>query len=125
MHESGETYLETLLLLNKRLSIVRSIDVATDLGYSKASVSRAMGILKRLGYIDFQKGGAIQLTAKGFEKASSIYERHCYLTAFFQNTLNLPKEDATQNACRFEHVISPSCFVAIKNYVLENQKNKL
>ena len=124
MHESGETYLETLLLLSKRLSKVRSIDVASELNYSKASVSRAMGILKRLGYIDFQRGGAIHLTSRGFEKAASVYERHCYLTTFFQETLNLSKEEATQNACRFEHVISPSCFSAIKEYVIAKNSNK-
>ncbi len=115
MQESGETYLETILLLSQA-GPVRSIDVASALGYSKPSVSRAMSILRESCYITMQPGGEILLTQTGREKAEHIYERHCLLTEFLVKTLNVPEQVASEDACRIEHVISETSFQKIKAY---------
>ena len=80
IHESGENYLETILLLQRKNGSVRSIDIANELGYTKASISRAMGILKKAEYINMERSGEINLTEKGFKNASEIYERHTLIT---------------------------------------------
>lgn len=112
MQESGETYLETILILSQN-GTVRSIDVAGALGYSKPSVSRAMGILRENGYI-VMRDGHIDLTETGREKAERIYERHCLLTKYLMDTLEVPENIAAQDACRIEHVISEACFQKIR-----------
>ncbi|MCD7776902.1 MAG: metal-dependent transcriptional regulator, partial [Clostridiales bacterium] len=87
IHESGEDYLETILILKNRQGYVRSIDVANELGYSKPSVSRAMSILRDNGYLTIELGGNIVLTEKGTEKAGSVYERHLVISEFFMKVL--------------------------------------
>lgn len=123
MHESGEMYLETILLLKKRNNSVRSIDVAKELGFSKPSVSRGVGILKNDGYIEIDSKGFIELTELGLKKANSVYEKHLYLTDFLIVTANVSKEVAEEDACRIEHIISDEVFAGIKKYVEENKKN--
>lgn len=113
LHESGEMYLETMLILKKRYGYVRSIDVARELGYSKPSVSRAVSILKDNGYISYDPNGMILLTDKGREIAEGIYEKHQVLTEYLVR-LGVSPETAQRDACRIEHVISPETFAVIK-----------
>ena len=117
MHESGEMYLETILRLSERLDIVRSIDVAEEMGFSKPSISRAMKMLRENGYISIDPGtGAIKLLAKGREIAEMIYERHELLSDWLIR-LGVAPETATEDACRIEHVISAESFEAIKRHI--------
>lgn len=113
--ESGENYLETILILTKRNGNVRSIDIATEMNFTKASVSRAMSILKRNDYITMDADGSIHLTEKGMEQASSVLDRHVTLKKFIINVLNVPEDIADKDACRIEHIISPETFEGIKN----------
>lgn len=106
IYESGEDYLETILVLHKRNDIVRSIDVASELGYSKPSVSRAMSILKKDGYITMDEKGHILLTEKGQEAAENIYERHKNISKFLIEVLGVSEENALKDACRIEHDLS-------------------
>lgn len=106
IQESGENYLETILILEKEKGNVRSIDVANRLEFSKASISRAMGILKEAGYLNIDDGGNLLLTKAGREKAEQIYERHQLITRFFVEALEVSEETAEKDACRIEHVIS-------------------
>ncbi len=120
--ESGENYLETILVLTKKNGSVRSIDVAEDMGFTKASVSRAMSILKRDNYIIMEADGRILLTESGKEKATEVYDRHVTLTRFINEVLNVDAEIAEKDACRIEHIISPETFAGIKK--LLNKKKK-
>lgn len=106
IQESGENYLETILFLERRNGVVRSIDIATELGFSKPSVSRAMNVLKKAGYIEQEAYGNIQLTDDGRRKASDVYGRHVLITRFLVKVLKLDAGIAEQDACRIEHVIS-------------------
>ena len=117
MYESGENYLETILMLHQKQGYVRSIDIANELGFTKPSVSRAMSILKNDGYIVVESSGNIVLTEKGIKKANEVYERHLYITKFLQKILNIPEELAAQDACRIEHIISQETFERIKENV--------
>ena len=117
MYESGENYLETILVLGNRNGNVRSIDVARELNFSKPSVSRAMGILKEDGYIEIDTGGSILLTDKGREKANSIDERHELLTKFLMNVASVSEESAEEDACKMEHIISEEVFEGIKKFM--------
>lgn len=112
--ESGEMYLETIYVLSKSSSSVRSVDVAESMGYSKPSVSRAIGLLKSGEYIEVDRQGFITLTEKGIETAEKLYERHTILTDFFVS-LGVDRETAASDACKIEHVISESTFEVIKN----------
>lgn len=114
VHESGETYLETILVLSKRMEIVRSIDLASELGYTKPSVSRAVKLLKEREYITVERGGAIKLTEAGLAEADRIYERHQVITKFFREVLGVTQETAEEDACRIEHIISDASFEKIK-----------
>lgn len=116
VHESGEMYLEAILVLSKKLGFVRSIDVSEYLGYSKPSVSRAMGILRSGEYITVDKDGAITLTDSGREIAEKIYERHTLLTALLKR-MGVSEETAAADACKLEHGISDESFQAIKRFV--------
>lgn len=116
VHESGEMYLEAILVLSKQTGFVRSIDVSEYLGYSKPSVSRAMGILRSGGYITVDKDGAISMTESGREIAEKIYERHTLLTALLKR-MGVSEETAAADACKLEHAISDESFQAIKRYV--------
>ena len=116
LQESGEMYLETIYLLSQKQSAVRAIDVGEYMGYSKPSVSRAMGILKNGGLITVDRDGLISLTAEGCEKAHKIYERHTILTNFFIK-LGVNKDIASEDACKIEHAISDESIEAIKKFV--------
>ena len=116
LQESGEMYLETIYVLSKKSRFVRAIDVGEYMGYSKPSVSRAVGILKSGGYITVDKGGFITLTEAGLERATTIYERHTVLTAMLVG-LGVDEETAAADACRMEHVISDKSFQAIKTHI--------
>lgn len=120
MQESGENYLETILILRQKQGFVRSIDVAEKLGYSKPSISRAMGLLRENGYVEIESSGNILFTEKGKEKAEAIYERHRLITAYLMKTLSVDAETAEADACRIEHVISQSLFDQIKQFVQEH-----
>ena len=112
--ESGENYLETILVLTKKNGSVRSIDIADAMQFTKASVSRAMSILKRDNYIIMQPDGSIILTKEGQKKATSVYDRHVTLTRFINEVLGVDVEIAEKDACRIEHIISPETFAGIK-----------
>lgn len=114
MRESGETYLETILMLENKLGFVRSVDVANELSYAKPSVSRAISLLKQNEYLSIQNNGGIQLTEKGRQKAEEIYERHRIIAVFLESTLGLQHDIADADACRIEHVISEEAFKLIK-----------
>jgi Mn-dependent DtxR family transcriptional regulator len=116
MLESGEMYLETIYVLSQKSETVRGIDVADEMGFSKPSVSRAMGILKRDGLIFIDDAGGIRLTEAGEEKAKHIYERHTVLTKLFI-ALGVEEETATNDACRIEHYMSDETFDAIKAHM--------
>ena len=116
MLESGEMYLETIYVLSQKSGTVRGIDVADEMGFSKPSVSRAMGILKRDGLIFIDEAGGIRLTEAGEEKAKHIYERHTVLTKLFI-ALGVEEETATNDACRIEHYMSDETFGAIKAHM--------
>lgn len=113
MKESGEMYLETIYVLSQTQSSVRSIDVADHLGYSKPSVSRAVGLLKKEGLLQMDEMGLLRLTREGEEKAKRIYERHTVLSRLLMN-LGVDEATATEDACRMEHYISDTSFNAIK-----------
>lgn len=117
MYESGENYLETILILKNTKGEVRSIDIARELGFSKPSVSRAVGILKDQGYITMGSGGHIELTEKGRKEAEEIYERHRVLTEFLMRTAHVSAETAEKDACRIEHIISSETFEGIKQFL--------
>lgn len=118
-HESEEMYLETILLLRNRRTSVRSVDIVEELGYAKSSVSRAVNLLVKKGYILMDKNGDISLTEAGMQKASAVYERHLIITKALMG-IGADEELAEANACRIEHVISDEMFELLKKYV-ENQ----
>lgn len=118
LQESGEMYLETILILSQRGG-VRSIDICEKMGYSKPSVSRAVGILKNGGYITVDRDGYITLTDDGRHVAERTYERHNVLTAFFK-TIGVSEENASEDACKIEHDISDETFDALKAYIAKH-----
>ena len=117
MKESGEMYLETILILGQENNLVRATDIATRMGYSKASVSRAVGKLSSGGYIVVGANGYIALTEKGREVAEKIYERHRLLAEVLMQ-LGVSAKCAVDDACRIEHVISDEAFAAIKEHMV-------
>ena len=114
-HESEETYLETILLLKEKNGSVRSIDVATELDYSRPSVSRAVNLLQNNGFITVEKNGEIVFTDKGASRAKEIYERHNIITAVLMH-LGADKQTAEDNACRIEHVITDELMEVLKKH---------
>ena len=114
--ESGEMYLETIFILSKTKKSFRSIDIVEYMGYSKPSVSRAVGLLKNGGYILVDADGFITLTEEGFDVATKIYERHTLLTSFLAS-LGIDKEIASADACKIEHYLSEETLNAIKRYM--------
>lgn len=114
-NESQEMYLETILKIQKRKGSVRSIEIAEELGYSKPSVSRAVGIMKKDGFIVVHTDGIIELTDAGREKAENIFARHKSLTEALVK-MGLSQKAAEENACRVEHVITEEAFLAIKKH---------
>lgn len=118
IQESGEMYLETILVLSQQKASVRSIDVCEYMGFSKPSVSRAISLLKGAGYVIMDADGFLTLTEAGCEIASKIYERHTVLTEFLVG-MGISEETASADACKMEHDISDETFEAIKRHVSE------
>ncbi len=123
IHQSAEDYLETILILRERKGSVRSIDVAGELGFSKASVSVAMKKLREAGYVRMDEDGLLSLTDAGQEIASRIYERHQLLTEFFVR-LGVDKKVAAADACRIEHDISEETFAKLLEHARRNTISK-
>ena len=121
MHESAEMYLETIYTLSLNSTSVRSIDVAEALNYSRPSVSRAVGLLKKDGYLEMDEDGFLTLTELGKSTAEKIYERHTILTAALK-ALGVDAESAAEDACRIEHVISDNSLAAIKAHMKQYGK---
>lgn len=119
LKESGEMYLETIYVLSKKTGYVRSVDVGEKMGYSKPSVSRAVGLLKEGGYITVGNDGSLKLTDLGKEVAEKTYERHTVLSQLFE-MIGVDKEVAAADACKIEHVISDETFFALKRFLNEN-----
>ena len=116
LHESAEMYLETIYVLSQSKNTVRSIDIAEHMGYSKPSISRAVGLLKQGGYLLVDQDGFLTLTDEGRSIAEKIFERHTVLSAALV-TLGVDKETASEDACKIEHVISDKSFEAIKKHI--------
>jgi len=114
LHESGENYLETIFVLKERNGKVRSVDVATELDYSKPSVSRAIGILKKEGLVTVDEGGWIELTKAGLQRAAAVYDRHNVIAEYLRVMLGVDKKTALTDACRIEHIISEKSFRKMK-----------
>ena len=119
LHESGEMYLETIYVLSNRSSAVRSIDVSDHMGFSKPSVSRAVGLLRKGGYIDVDSDGYLTLTELGRSVAEKMYERHTILTSLLIR-LGVDEAIASEDACKIEHDISEQTFDAIKSFLQKN-----
>ena len=124
IYESGEDYLETILLLHRKTGFVRSVDIASELNYSKPSISRAVNILKDDGFITVEPGGQILLTQKGEEKAEAVYERHVIITDFFEKVLGVSHENAEHDACKIEHIISDESYSKLKKFTAELKKSR-
>ena len=118
LQESGEMYLETVLILSRREKGVRAVDVGEYMGFSKPSVSRAMGILKEGGYVMTDENGFLRLTPTGRKVAETIFERHNILGRGLM-LLGVEEKTAMEDACKIEHVISPESFEAVKRKVLK------
>ena len=116
IQESGEMYLETILVLTKKNQFVRAIDVGEYMGYSKPSVSRAIGLLKNGGYVTSDRDGHLSLTDEGRELAEKIYARHNILSRFLES-IGVSKETASEDACKMEHVISDESIEAIEKFI--------
>ena len=121
LHESGQMYLETICVLSQSNNKIRAIDIGNYLGYSKPSVSRAIGLLKKGEYVVVDKDGFITMTDLGKQVAEKLYERHTLLTNLLIS-LGVDKETATEDACKIEHVISDKSFSAIKEHASKFNK---
>lgn len=117
LHESGEDYLETIYLLHQKNAFVRSVDIANELGYTKASISRAMRILREEGLITIAEDGDVRLTKAGTKKAIEVYERHTLITDFFAQFLGVNDVTAEKDACKIEHVISEETYLRLRAYM--------
>ena len=115
LQESAEMYLETIYVLSQSSENVRSIDVAEHMGYSKPSVSRAVGLLKQGGLLIMKEDGTLSLTEEGIKTAKKIFERHTVLTNFLRK-IGVSEETASNDACKIEHVISDETLDMIKKY---------
>ncbi len=122
IQESGENYLETILVLKERNGCVRAVDIANELNFSKPSVSKAMSVLKEAGHVKVDRLNQILLTETGREIAEKIYERHLILTEYLVS-LGVDEEIASKDACKIEHIISVESFEKIKELVEKNRKN--
>lgn len=124
LQESGEMYLETVYILQRKTGAVRSLDVAEYMEFSKPSVSRAVGLLKKGGYLNVDRNGFLTLTACGEEIAEKIYERHTFITRFLVE-LGVNENTAAADACKMEHCISDESFKALKKHIEDmNSKQK-
>ncbi len=116
LQESGEMYLETIYVLSQTLPSVHSVDVSEHMGYSKPSVSRAIGLLRAGGYVEMAEDGSLTLTPTGRAVAEKIYERHTILTACLVR-LGVDRDTAAEDACKMEHDISDASLAAIKRFI--------
>ncbi len=116
LQESGEMYLETIYVLSREMPAVHSVDISEHMGYSKPSVSRAIGLLRAGGYVEMAEDGALSLTPAGLEVAEKIFERHTILTSLLTR-LGVPHATASEDACKMEHDISDQSLAAIKRFV--------
>jgi Mn-dependent DtxR family transcriptional regulator len=123
LQESGEMYLETILILSQQKGAVRSVDISEYMGYSKPSVSRAVGLLKSGNYIVMEEDGHIALTPAGRQIAEKIMARHTLLTDLLIS-LGVSRETAAEDACKMEHVISDETFGAIQNHIEKHKTNQ-
>ena len=121
LQESGEMYLETIYILSQDNPEVHSVDVASEMGFSKPSVSRAVNLLKDNGYLDIDRNGVLRLTESGLDVAERIYERHRVLSEGLMY-LGVKKKTAVDDACRIEHVISAESFEKIKKHLTEHRE---
>ena len=119
-NESQEMYLEVIYDIEQNSKVIRSVDIAKELGYSKPSINRAINRLKLDGFISQEPYGHITMTEKGREIAKTIKNRHIYLTEYLMLSLGLSKETAEADACRIEHVVSKNTMDAVKKYLKEN-----
>lgn len=117
LQESGENYLESILILEKEKGSVHSVDVAGYLDVTKASVSRAMSILREAGLLLMERDGELKLTEAGRERAKKVYEKHCLIKRFFVEALEVDDQIAEKDACRIEHVISEETFEQMKKWL--------
>ncbi len=122
LQESGQMYLETILILTERSDFVRAVDICEHMGYSKPSVSRAVGVLREGGFITVGRDGAIALTASGREVAEKIYGRHAVLTRFLIS-LGVDPDVADEDACKIEHHISDASVEAIRRHAEEHERS--
>ena len=120
IQRSGEDYLETIFILQNRTGYVRSIDIATEMGYSKPSVSKGMSILKELGYITMARDGQIKLTKSGQKRAEQVYDRHLLIREFFIKKLGVNPTTAEIDACKVEHVISEETYLRLRYFMNES-----
>ena len=121
LQESGEMYLETVLVLSQRSRFVRAIDIGEEMGFSRPSVSRAVHLLSQGGYLVIDEDGGITLTSTGREIAEKIYERHTVLSQWL-TSLGVDPKVATEDACKIEHDISDESFAAVKRYIAERRQ---
>lgn len=122
IQESGEMYLESILVLSKEKPSLRAIDLSEYMGFSKPSVSRALGLLKSGGFVTVNEQGFLTLTNEGKAVAEKIYERHTVITSFLE-LIGVDKETASQDACKMEHVISDESLLALKNQIKKLQNS--
>ena len=120
IHQSAEDYLECILKLSKQRPVVRSIDIANDMNYSKPSISVAMKNLRLNGYINVDESGFITLTDSGMEIASNIYDRHLILRKWLE-FLGISPETAEQDACKIEHTLSKETYTALRKHIIEER----
>ena len=124
IQRSGEDYLETIYILHQRTGYVRSIDIATEMGYSKPSVSKGMSILRELGYITMMNDGQIKLTKVGLKRAQEVYSRHMLIRDFLIQKLGVNPTTAENDACKVEHVISEETYLRLRDFMSATLERK-
>jgi len=122
LYESGENYLETILVLRERNGKVRSVDVAAELDFSKPSVSRAISILKKEGLVAVDENGFLELTAAGLSRAAAVFDRHNIIAGYLRDVLGVDEVTAQEDACRIEHVLSENSFQKMKERLCANDR---
>ena len=122
LYESGENYLETILVLKERNGKIRAVDVAAELDFSKPSVSRAIGILKKEGLVAVDETGFLELTEAGKARAAEVFDRHNIIAGYLREVLGVDEVTAQEDACRIEHVLSEDSFAKMKERLCANDR---